>query len=331
VLLAGDIGGTKSLLGLFRRVGGRLRASREQKFASQEFPSLAAIIDRFLDGERIDGAAFGVAGPVVDGRSHVVNLRWPVDAKALTRRLGLRVQVINDVEATGWGIPELPPARFATLTPGVKAGRGNAALIAAGTGLGMSLLVVDGARFRPQSSEGGHQEFGPRTELEIELLRFLRRRHGRVSIERVVSGAGISAVYQYLIEAGLGRESAAMTRRLSEASDTNAAISAAALAGEDPVAGQAMEIFVSAYGSAAGDLALVGRALGGVYLGGGIAPKILPLLRQGGFVAAFRDKGRLRPLVERIPVRVVLEPRTALIGAAVCAENDRRPRASKRG
>jgi glucokinase len=319
VILAGDVGGTKTLLGLFRQVGGKLRCVREDSLPSQEFRSFEALVDEFLSRAKrtVDRCAVGVAGPVVGGRSQVVNLRWPVDARRLARELSTdAVHVINDLEATGWGIPVVPPRKLVSLTPGLRSLQGNAALIAAGTGLGMALLLWDGARWHPRASEGGHQAFGPRNDIEIDLLKFLRRRHGRVSVERAVSGPALSAIYEFLIHSGRVDESDRMSRRLAEADDPNAEVARAALAGDDAVAGKALDLFVSLYGAAAGDLALVAKATGGLYLGGGIAPKILPKLREGAFLRAFRDKGRLSPLLERIPVRVILEPRTALLGAA---------------
>jgi glucokinase len=322
VILAGDVGGTKTVLGLFRRVGGKLRCVREDSLASREFGSFEALVDEFLSRakQRVDRCAVGVAGPVVGGRSQVVNLCWPVDTRRLARKLSTdAVRVINDLEATGWGIPVVPPRKLVSLTPGLRSQPGNAALIAAGTGLGMALLLWDGERWHPRPSEGGHQAFGPRNDVEIELLRFLRRRHGRVSVERAVSGPGLSAIHEFLIHSGYGKQSKRMGRRLSGADDPNAEIARAALAGDDAVARKALDLFVSLYGAAAGDLALVAKATGGLYLGGGIAPKILPKLREGAFLRAFRDKGRLSLLLERIPVRVILEPRTALLGAAQCA------------
>jgi glucokinase len=322
MILAGDVGGTKTNLGLFRREGGKLVSSREESFSSQEFPSLEEMIAEFLSRgrQKVDRAAVGVAGPVVGGRSHVVNLRWPVDSKRLARSLGLaRADLLNDLEANAWGIPELPPRKLLNLTPGLRPGPGNAALIAAGTGLGMAILFRDGDRFRPSATEGGHQEFAPRDDLEIDLLRFMRRRHGRVSTERIVAGPGFSAIYQFLLDHGWGKESKLMAKRLAGADDPNGVISAAGLGDEDPVARKTLELFVSLFGSAAGDLALVAKSTAGVFVGGGIAPKILPMLRTGAFLRSFRDKGRLSPLLERMPVKVILEPRTALIGAAACA------------
>ena len=322
MILAGDVGGTKTILGLFRKSGGKLLTVREETFQSRAYPSLEAIVSEFLSRgrQKVHACAVGVAGPVVGGRSHVVNLRWPVDGTRLSRKLGLSpVVVLNDLEATGWGIPGLPARKVVSLTPGLRGRPGNAALIAAGTGLGMALLFWDGRRHVPSAGEGGHQAFAPRDDLEIALLRHMRRRHGRVSVERLTAGPGISAIYRFLTENGWGEASPLMSRRLSEADDPNAAITDAAMAGEDRVAEKTLDMFVSMYGSAAGDLALVAKATAGVYVGGGIAPKILPRLRAGEFVRAFRDKGRLRPLMKQIPIRVILEPRTALLGAAACA------------
>jgi glucokinase len=331
MILAGDVGGTKTLLGLFKQVNGRLRAVREASFPSQSAPSFTAIVDEFLaqGREKVHRVAVGVAGPVVDGDSQVINLRWPVNARRLATHLSLdRAWVLNDLEATAWGISELPSRKFANLTPGLRVRAGStAALIAAGTGLGMALLFHDGKRYRPRASEGGHQQFGPRDDLEIDLMRFLRLRYGRVSNERVVSGPGFSSIYQFLIETGRVKESARMAKRLAQPDiDPNAVIADAGLARDDPAAARTVDLFVSVYGSAAGDLALVSRATGGVYLGGGIAPRILKRLQSGEFVRSFRAKGRLAPLLEKIPVRVILEPRTALLGAAAYAASRVTPR-----
>jgi len=320
MILAGDIGGTKTVLGLFRQRRGKLESIRESSYASKRFPSFLAILGEFLDDDerRIEAASVGVAGPVVNGRSQVVNLPWPVDARTIARRLALdHAHVINDVEANAWGIPEISRSKVVNLTPGLAGAPGHAALLSAGTGLGMAILWWDGERYRPSASEGGHQSFAPRTDLEIALLEFLRRRHGRVSIERVLAGPGLGAIYEFLVDRE-GKPPAGVRARRS--GDPNARIAEAGLAGTDPVARKALEIFVTVYGSVAGDLALAAHATAGVWIGGGIAPKILPAIRRAGaFVRAFRDKGRLAPFVGRIPVRVILEPRTALIGAAACA------------
>lgn len=322
MILAGDVGGTKTLLGLFRDEASGLRSVREAAFDSRQQASLQAVVREFLSAgrEKVGTFVVGVAGPVVRGRSQVVNLRWPVDEKTLVRALKIaRVKVLNDLEATAWGVSELTSRQLVNLTPGLRGSAGNAAVIAAGTGLGMALLVRDGEQFHPSASEGGHQEFAPRDDLEIDLLRFMRGRHSRVSVERLVSGPGLSAIYRFLIESGRCRESSKMKRRLAAAEDPNSVISAAGLAGEDRAATKTLDLFVSLLGSAAGDLALVARATAGVYVGGGIAPEILPALRSGRFIQAFRDKGRLSSLLEKIPVKVIVEPRAALLGAAARA------------
>jgi glucokinase len=328
MILAGDIGGTKTLLGLFDPSRRRLAANRIASFPSREFESLEAIFDAFLSGagSRISACAVGVAGPVVRGRSDVVNLRWPVDGRRLARRLKLeRVAVLNDLEATAWGVAGLGPRKVVSLTPRTVRGEpGNGALIAAGTGLGMALLAWDGHRHVPAASEGGHQTFAPRDELEAELAMFLAERHGRASIERVVSGPALHAIYEFLVQSGRARSTRGLRQALIRAADPNAAVAEAGLAGSDPAAQRTLELFVSAYGAAAGDLALVTRATAGVWVAGGIAPRILPRLRGEAFLGAFRAKGRLTPFMERIPVRVVLEPRTALFGAAACAAHHTR-------
>jgi glucokinase len=320
MILAGDVGGTKTNLGLFVPRGSALRPVREATFSSPEARSLEDMVRAFLAGgrERVHACAVGVAGPVVKGRSHIVNLPWPVDEKRLAKAVGIgHARVLNDLEATAWGIPELGPRQVADLTPGRRPSPGNGALVAAGTGLGMAILFRDGERHRPAASEGGHQALAPRDGREDALVRFLRARFGRASLERAVSGPGLAAIYEFLRESGTAPESAAMRARLADG-DPSAAISAAALAGEDLLAAESLDLFVSLYGAAAGDLALVVRATAGVWLAGGIAPKILPRLRTGPFLASFGDKGRLSEFVGRIPIRVVLEPRTALIGAAAC-------------
>jgi len=333
VILAGDVGATKTLLGLFRQADGGLKCVRECGFASDGFRSFDAMLGEFLGPARprIHRCVVGVAGPVVEGRSRMVNLRWTVDARRLARGTGTdAVRVINDLEATAWSIPAISPRRMANLTPGVRSRPGHAALIAAGTGLGVALMRRNGEGWLPGASEGGHQAFAPRDEVEIELMHFLRSRHGRVSLERVVSGPGLLAIYEFFVQKGRGAGSGRARRLLAGADDPSAAIARAGLAREDPVAVRALDRFVSLYGAAAGDLALVAGATAGIYVGGGIAPKILPRLREGGFMRAFRDKGRLAPVVARIPVRVLCEPRAGLLGAARCASRWQRPKPNLR-
>lgn len=325
MVLSGDVGGTKTILGLFRLENEKIVRVREAVYGSRDWDSFEAMVGDFLGGgrERPNRAAFGVAGPVLRGRSQVVNLRWPVDERRLARATGIRnVRVLNDLEATGWGLPELRPRQIVNLTPLLRPQPGNAALIAPGTGLGMSVLFWDGRRHRPSAGEGGHQDLSPRAEVEWELLGFMERRlGGRVSVERVVAGPGFSAIYDFLVATGRGEMTPLMKERLA-AGDRNAAVSEAGVSGEDSTAERALEIFVSLFGAAAGNLALVSKAVGGVWIAGGIPPKILPMLRSGEFLESFRDKGRLRPLLEKIPVKVVLEPRTALLGAAAYAARE---------
>jgi glucokinase len=320
MILAADVGGTKTIVGLFARTLGGLRLRRTSTYPSHASRSLEALLRQFLvaGGERVTACAVGVAGPVRDGRSAIVNLPWPVDARRVARAAGVRAaHVLNDVEATAWGLEALPPRRIVSLTPRLRSAAGNAALLAPGTGLGMAILFWDGARHVPCATEGGHQGFAPVDDLQADLAARLRDVHGRTSIERVVSGPGLGAIYRHLMTVRGALPPAAVPG--APAADPNAAIARRAMLGEDPVAEEALDLFVAALGATAGDLALVARAVAGVYLGGGIPPKILPRLRGGLFLEAFRDKGRLRAFMERIPVRVILEPQTALWGAAVRA------------
>lgn len=306
-LLAGDIGGTKSNLGIFRGAE-RLRSAR---LASPDYPSLAALLQDFLaSGESapIAAAGLGIPGPVNGSRAHAPNLPWPeIDGDALAAELGIpRVRLINDLAATAEGIPALPAEDFLTLQEGEPGAAGNRVLIAAGTGLGMSFLPwIDGA-WRPVASEGGHTDFAPQDETQIQLLRSLRAELGHVSVERLVSGPGLAAIYRHFREAaGLAAGPDPDPARISEA----------ALAGTDPQAGRALDVWLALYGAAAGNLALLGTATGGVYIGGGIAPKILPR-RPGPFLRSFLEKGRFRDYLRAMPVRVILNDQAALLGAA---------------
>lgn len=330
MVLAADVGGTKTAVGLFTPGERGPRRVRHAVYPSQEARSFESIARRFLSEgrEKVHACAIGVAGPVVDGKSSVVNLPWVVDRRRVARGLGIdHVTVLNDLEATAWGIPQLRPKQMVSLAPSVKPRPGNAAVIAAGTGLGMAILFWDGRSHRPSAGEGGHQGFAPRDDREAALLRHAAERFGRVSVERIVSGPGLSVILRFLA-AERGGVPARLAQRMA-AGDPNAAISEAGLHGDDAMAEEALDLFVSLYGAAAGDLALVARATAGVYVAGGMARKILPKLRSGAFLEAFRAKGRLAPFVSGIPVRVILEPQTALIGAAVCAL--RTPSKSMRG
>jgi glucokinase len=331
LLLAGDVGGTKTNLGLFDRAAeGAPRLLRSGHYASPDFPGLAPMLAAFLgaDGARVGAACFGVPGPVLDNRTRTPNLAWELDGEELARTAGIAaVQLINDLVATAEGIPLLQAEDLALLHPGAPgepggkrgAGEGNRALIAAGTGLGMALLPWIGGRHVPVASEGGHMDFAPRDDAEAALAAALRARFGRVSVERVVSGPGLYAIYEHLRRgAGVPEtpETPETSARLAAADDPSRGIAEAALAGESPLAVRALDRFTAAYGAAAGNLALVGTATGGVYLGGGIAPKILGKLLDGTFRRAFVAKGRFQSYLEAIPIRVILNDRAAMFGAA---------------
>jgi glucokinase len=318
VILAGDAGGTKTLLALFEPGDGAPVLVREATVPSREFDSLEAIVERFLAaGPRgnITAACVGIAGPVVDGRAVTPNLPWVVDERRLAAAIPApRVRLLNDLEATAHGIWALGEDELVSLQSGALRG-GNLAVIAAGTGLGEAIVVIDGGRRTVIATEGGHVDFGPRGELEEDLLRYLRKELGRVSYERVLSGPGLVNIYRCLRDTGVAGESS-QTAALMAARDPAAVISELGLDGADRLCAMALAVFVSVYGAEAGNLALKALAVGGVIVAGGIAPRILPALRAGSFVAAFRDKGRLSSLMETIPVLVVLNPKTALLGAA---------------
>jgi len=322
MILAGDVGGTKAALGLFADRGAELVLVREHTLPSRSFANLEAVVARFLGegpSERIDAACFGVPGAIVDGRSNATNLPWQLDESGLARATGApRVKLLNDLEAAGHGVLALPAAMLATVQAG-RPRQGNRVLIAAGTGLGEALLVWDGARHLVVPSEGGHADFAPRSEREIDLLRFLGGEFDHVSSERVLSGPGLHNIYRFLRERS-GIAAPAWLHDAMASGDPSAAISEAALHGRDPVCAEALNVFASIYGAEAGNLALKALAVGGVYIGGGIAPKIRAKLEDGQFVTAFRDKGRFAPLLADIPVMLVLEPRAPLFGAAHVAQ-----------
>ena len=321
LLLAGDVGGTKTAVALFRSTASGVRLVREATLPSGEFKSLEAVVRRFLGTRpsvRIAAACFGVAGPVVDGRCVTTNLPWHVAEKSLARAIPApRVKLLNDLEAAAHGILTLPSRALAPLQEG-KARKGNMVLIAAGTGLGEAILVWDGARHRVLASEGGHADFAPRNDLEIDLLRFLQKEFGHVSYERVLSGPGLHNIYRFLRDTGVAPEPQWLGDRL-RSGDPSAVVSEVGLAGGHPLCVTALELFVSIYGAEAGNLALKALAVGGVYVGGGIAPKIQAKLVGGSFLAAFSDKGRYASLLGSIPVRLVLDPRAPLLGAAQVA------------
>jgi glucokinase len=334
MILAGDVGGTKVHLALYSFEAGRLKAVRDGRFPAHEFASLDAVVQKFLtedangnasqdrsERDQIIAACFGVPGPVRDGRLRLTNLPWELDAHGLAKSIGIEhIFLINDLQANGYGIPELAPEAICTLAEGDRGAFGHRGLIAAGTGLGQALLIWDGRTHRPVPSEGGHCDFPARDDREIGLLQYLRRMlNGHVSSERVVSGIGIQNIYTYLRDVEKLEEPAWLRDRLAS-EDRNAVIGTCAEDGSSQLCFETMKLFASAYGAEAGNLALKVLSLGGLYVGGGIAPKMLKTLNSGGFMQAFLDKGRLSPVLESIPVRVILDETCALLGAAAFAE-----------
>ncbi len=328
MILAGDVGGTKVHLALYNFVGGRLDLVRENKFPSSQYGALDDVVKAFLaqageKKEEIVAACFGCPGPVRDGRLKLTNLPWTLDERELEKSVGIEhIFLINDLEANGYGIPELAPDKVFTLHTGDPAAVGHRGLVSAGTGLGEALLIWDAKtqRHRPLPSEGGHCDFAPRNEREIALLQYLSRTlNGRVSFERVVSGIGIKNVYAFLRDDEKMEEPAWLRERM-EKEDPNAVIGQCGEDGSSEICAETLRMFVSALGAEAGNVALKVLAMGGMYLGGGIAPKILKTLQSGGFTQAFLDKGRLSPLLEAVPVRVILDDSCALLGAAAFAE-----------
>jgi glucokinase len=322
MILAGDIGGTKTVLALYEETSGGLQLVGEAPpYSSRDHQSLEQILSKFLEAEKalsLRAACFGVAGPVLDGKSQITNLPWLVDEQALARFLkGAPVKLLNDLEATAYGMLFLRPDELCVLNPGVPSGRrGNIAIVAAGTGLGEAMLYWDGRRHHPMASEGGHADFAPRTDQEIELLKYLRSKFGdHVSYERILSGPGLHNIYKFLRDSDAYSEPAYLAERL-KTEDPGTVITQLGLEGEEPIAVATLELFAALYGAEAGNLALKCVAVGGVFVGGGIAPKLLPALQTGAFMRAFTDKGRLAELMNRIQVSVALNPRAGLLGAA---------------
>lgn len=306
MLLAGDVGGTKTHLALFEGT----KCIREQRYFSKKFSSLQEIVRDFKPGA-VEKACFGVAGPVENNRCQATNLPWTIDAQDFDIK---NVWLINDLVATAWGIGSLKPEELATLNPG-KPREGHRAVLAAGTGLGMAGLFWDGKQHHPFPSEGGHVDFAPRDETEKQLWIYLKKKYGHVSYERIVSGPGLEHLYWFYLESGRTHE------KLDE-EDVPAVVTHKAVQGESKACREIVEWFCSIYGSAAGNLALQFLALGGIYIGGGMAPKILPLLKEGFFMRGFKEKGRFQELLTSIPVHVILNENAALLGAASFAQKN---------
>jgi glucokinase len=328
MILAGDIGGTSTRLALFEVVGGKLVPRAQAKYPSREHKGLDEIVQAFVASQRaagatqpIEHAAFGIAGPIRDGRVHTSNLPWIIDARELSRELKVaEVHLLNDLEANAYGIAELGSSDFVTLNAGQADPRGNAAIISAGTGLGEAGIYFDGQQLHPFACEGGHSDFSPRDALEAELLLHLKEKFsqssaGHVSYERVLAGPGLHNIYEFLRDTGRGQQSPELAAALAH-EDPSAVISKAALEGSSQLCVQAMDMFVSFYGAEAGNLALKMMSTRAVYVGGGIAPKIIRKLQEPRFLEAFCDKGRLKPVLQLIPVRVIMNDQTALLGSA---------------
>ncbi len=325
-VLAGDIGGTKTLLQIADCETGRCRGVREQRFDSGSHDGLASIIGEFLREEKaktIEAACFGIAGPVKQtaaGQSvKVTNLPWEIHGDAIAREFGFpRVRLINDFQAIGYGIEALGAKDLVVLQPGEPVEHGPRAVIGAGTGLGQGILIWNRDHYEPVATEGGHANFAPVNESQIELTRYLLKTVGRASWELILSGHGLVRLYTFFKERGEFPETPALSAAMKNG-DAAAAITKAALERNDPLANQTLDLFVDIYGAQAGNLALTAGATGGVYVAGGIAPKIISRLTDGRFMRAFLNKSKMKSYVEVIPVQVVMNPNVGLMGAVQVA------------
>ena len=320
MILAGDIGGTNARLAAFETEGNRLQCVVEKVYPSKEHSGLPEIVADFVRTEGIpaQSACFGVAGPVRGGRSKISNLPWTIDSRELAEQLRLRsVGLINDLEAFAYGIDALESKDFVTISDGASDADGNMAVVSAGSGLGEAGLYWDGFRHHPFACEGGHTEFAPKNDLEIDLLEHLMKKYGHqhVSYERILSGPGVANIYEFLRDTGKEEEPAWLKDQLRAATDVPAVISELALSKKAPICERTLLIFVSVFGSEAGNCALKFMATGGIFVAG-IAGKIVPLFQEPAFLESFFDKGRMRSLLETVPVRIVLNDDSGLIGAA---------------
>ncbi len=319
LVLAGDVGGTNTRLALFLVSGsGALDQVIEQTYPSRDHKSLEEIVEVFLKSHpsKPDFAGIGVAGPIRDGKCVATNLPWIVDSQTLIARAGVaKFALLNDLEANAYGVATLSPEDFELVLAGAPSSQGNAAVVSAGTGLGEAGMYWDGSAYHPFATEGGHSSFAPEGELQGELFQFLATRFGHASCERVLSGPGLQNIFEFLRDVKHVEVPAWLATEM-QSGDAAATISGNALAGKSDICSQALDIFVAAYGAEAGNFTLNILATGGVYIGGGIAPKIREKIRSTVFTEGFLQKGRMRPLLETVPVKIILNDQTALRGAA---------------
>ena len=319
MILAAEIGATRTRLAAFETEGSRLQRVVQRTYPSHEFSGLAEILPKFTrsEGIPVHSACFGVAGPVRHGRSKISNLPWTVDANELAALLKLKsVGLLNDLQAYAYGIDALESKDFITISPGSENAEGNRAVISAKTGLGMAGLFWDGFRHHPFASEGGHADFAPRNAIQIELLAYLQKKYGSVSCERILSGPGIYDIYNFLGDTRKAEESLELQQQIKAAADPSPLISRLALEGKSPICEQTLSIFVSVFGAEAGNCALRYMGTGGIYIGGVIAAKIAPKMQDGTFMQAFLDKGRMESILKDMPVQIIANDDCGLIGAA---------------
>jgi len=319
MILSGEIGATRTRLAAFETEGNSLQRVVEKLYMSQEHSGLSGIITDFIrtEGIPVQSACFGVAGPVKRGRSKISNLPWTIDARELAKQLKLNtVGLINDLEAYAYGIDALDSKDFVTLNEGSGDEEGNRAVISARTGLGMAGLYWDGFRHHPFACEGGHANFAPRNGLGMELLTYLQKKYGRVSCERILSGPGIKNIYDFLRDTNKVDEPQWLREQMAAATDAPALISQLALEGKAAICDQTLSLFVSIYGAETGNCALNFLSTGGVFLGGSIAAKIVPKMKDPIFMQSFLDKGRMEQLLKEMPVKIVLNDDSGIIGAA---------------
>ena len=319
MILAGEIGATRTRLAAFETEGNRLNRAVEKNYMSQEHAGLSQIIDAFIktEGILVHRACFGVAGPVRRGRSKISNLPWIIDSRDLAKQLRLdSVGMLNDLEAYAYGIDALDSKDFVTLNEGSEDAEGNRAVISARTGLGVAGLYWDGFRHHPFGCEGGHSDFAPRNELEMALLTYLQKKYGRISCERILSGPGIKNIYDFLRDTHKAEEPQWLKDQMAASADAPALISQLATGGKAPICDQTMSIFVSIYGAETGNVALNFMSTGGIFIGGSVAAKNVPRMKDPIFMQSFLDKGRMTPLLKEMPVTIVLNDDSGLIGAA---------------